>query len=100
MIDDYEALSDKDESARKDRVREIVAWLLAGSKGYAVKAVNPGGVESWKWSRGLAGFDSPVSPFGVDAPHDPAGIGRSYSRTAASPSSAFALQPFGRRRQF
>lgn len=59
------ALSEKDASAREDNVREIVAWLLSSSKGYAVKAVNPGGVESWKWSRGLISLDAPVPPFGV-----------------------------------
>lgn len=59
------ALSEKDGSAQKERVREIVTWLLASSKGYGVKAVNPGGVESWKWGQGLANLDSPVPPFGV-----------------------------------
>lgn len=30
------------------RLRGFVAWLLSAAKGYAVKAVNPGGVEVWK----------------------------------------------------
>src|SRR4051794_13154255 len=30
------------------RLRAFVAWLLNAAKGYAVKLVNPGGVEDWK----------------------------------------------------
>src|SRR5262245_54297587 len=30
------------------RLRAFVAWLLSAAKGYAVKLVNPGGVEMWK----------------------------------------------------
>lgn len=31
-----------------EKLRSFVAWLLAAAKGYAVKLVNPGGVEVWK----------------------------------------------------
>ncbi len=31
-----------------ERLRAFVAWLLHAGKGYAVKLVNPGGVEDWK----------------------------------------------------
>lgn len=58
-------LSEPDAIARKERLRAVMSWQLRSSKGYAVKAVNPGGVESWKWSRGEAGMDTPVPPFGV-----------------------------------
>lgn len=58
-------LSEPDIQARKDRLHAVISWLLRSSKGYAVKVVNPGGVESWKWSEGAAGLDTPVPPFGV-----------------------------------
>ncbi|MDR3543831.1 MAG: formylmethanofuran dehydrogenase subunit A, partial [Desulfosporosinus sp.] len=58
-------LSEPDLQGRKERLRALVSWLLRSSKGYAVKAVNPGGVESWKWGQGATGLDSPVPPFGV-----------------------------------
>ena len=58
-------LSEKDDSARKNRLRDLVTWLLTSSKGYAVKVVNPGGVESWKWGKGSVDLDTPVPPFGV-----------------------------------
>jgi formylmethanofuran dehydrogenase subunit A len=31
-----------------ERLRNFVAWLVGAAKGYAVKLVNPGGVEVWK----------------------------------------------------
>lgn len=58
-------LSQKDKSARREGLRDLVTWLLTSSKGYAVKAVNPGGVESWKWNRGAVDLDTPAPPFGV-----------------------------------
>ena len=32
----------------RDRARHYVAWLLGAAGGYALKVVNPGGVELWK----------------------------------------------------
>ena len=48
-------------------VKAFVGWLLESTRGYAIKAVNPGGVEVWK-SRGLgnvSGIDDPVDHFDV-----------------------------------
>jgi formylmethanofuran dehydrogenase subunit A len=40
------------------RAREYVAWLLGATGGYALKVVNPGGVEMWKRGvRGRIGLD-------------------------------------------
>ena len=58
-------LSDPDEAGRRERLRELVAWLLRSTKGYAVKIVNPGGIENWKWNQGVTDLDTPVPPFGV-----------------------------------
>jgi formylmethanofuran dehydrogenase subunit A len=58
-------LSEPDESARRERMRDLVAWLLRSTRGYAVKIVNPGGVENWKWNKGPVDLDTVVPPFGV-----------------------------------
>jgi formylmethanofuran dehydrogenase subunit A len=58
-------LSEPDSPGRKERLRAVVSWLLRSSKGYTVKVVNPGGVESWKWHHGAAGLDTAIPPFGV-----------------------------------
>src|SRR5215472_6439820 len=47
-----------------EKLRGFVAWLLGSAKAYAVKLVNPGGVEVWKEGGGnVHGLDSPVEGF-------------------------------------
>jgi formylmethanofuran dehydrogenase subunit A len=49
-----------------ERLRAFVAWLLAAGKGYAVKLVNPGGVEVWKeGGDNIHELDAQVEHFGV-----------------------------------
>lgn len=48
-------------------LQAFLGWLLHATRGYALKVVNPGGVEAWKGgSDGLTGLDDPV-PFGITA---------------------------------
>jgi formylmethanofuran dehydrogenase subunit A len=43
------------------RARDFAAWLLNATGGYAIKIVNPGGVEQWKnGGRNVSGLDDPV----------------------------------------
>jgi formylmethanofuran dehydrogenase subunit A len=42
-----------------------VAWMLKVSKGYAIKIVNPGGIEAWGWGKNLTDMDDEVPNFGV-----------------------------------
>jgi formylmethanofuran dehydrogenase subunit A len=49
-----------------EKLRQFVAWLLGAAKGYAVKLVNPGGVEAWKATGGnVARLDEAVEGYGV-----------------------------------
>jgi formylmethanofuran dehydrogenase subunit A len=50
---------------QRKKARDYVAWLLGASKGYAIKIVNPGGVENWKWGRNVGEMDDEVIGFGV-----------------------------------
>ena len=50
---------------QREKARDYVAWLLGASKGYAIKIVNPGGVENWKWGRNVGEVDDEVIGFGV-----------------------------------
>lgn len=49
-----------------DRLRDYIAWVLQATRGYAIKAVNPGGVENWKQG-GLhsTGIDDQVGAYGI-----------------------------------
>ncbi|MBI3864255.1 MAG: formylmethanofuran dehydrogenase subunit A [Planctomycetia bacterium] len=63
-----------------ERLRAFVAWLLHAAKGYAVKLVNPGGVEAWKGGAdNIHSLDGTVENFGVT----PRQIITSLAQTAA-----------------
>jgi formylmethanofuran dehydrogenase subunit A len=48
------------------KLRDFSAWLLGAAKGYAIKLVNPGGVEVWKDTGGnVTRIDDVVEAFGV-----------------------------------
>jgi formylmethanofuran dehydrogenase subunit A len=49
-----------------EKARDYVAWLLGASKGYAIKIVNPGGVENWKWGRNVSELEDEVMGFGIN----------------------------------
>jgi formylmethanofuran dehydrogenase subunit A len=42
-----------------------VAWMLRTTKGYAIKIVNPGGLESWGYGRNVHTIDDQVPNFGI-----------------------------------
>jgi len=49
------------EAGERDRARDYAAWLLGATGAYAVKIVNPGGVEAWKTGgRNVTGLDDAV----------------------------------------
>jgi formylmethanofuran dehydrogenase subunit A len=42
-----------------------IAWVMKATKGYAIKIVNPGGLESWGFGRNVRGIDDQVPNFGI-----------------------------------
>ncbi len=63
----------------RERLRAFCAWLLNSTRGYALKVVNPGGVEVWKRGRNaLAHLDDAIPGFGTT----PRAIVRELARTA------------------
>jgi formylmethanofuran dehydrogenase subunit A len=49
----------------QEKARDYVAWLFEATKGYAIKIVNPGGVENWKWGGNVVELDDRVVGFDV-----------------------------------
>jgi formylmethanofuran dehydrogenase subunit A len=49
------------------KVKAFLGWLLGATKGYAIKLVNPGGVEMWKNQQGgnVHGLDDLIDHFGI-----------------------------------
>jgi formylmethanofuran dehydrogenase subunit A len=53
-------------AGERDRARDYAGWLLGSTGGYAIKIVNPGGIEAWKsGQRNLTGLDEPLATNGV-----------------------------------
>ncbi|MEM3090963.1 MAG: formylmethanofuran dehydrogenase subunit A [Candidatus Bathyarchaeia archaeon] len=42
-----------------------VAWMIKATKGYAIKIVNPGGLEAWGFGRNVCSIDDQVPHFGI-----------------------------------
>ncbi|UCF45139.1 MAG: formylmethanofuran dehydrogenase subunit A [Candidatus Bathyarchaeota archaeon] len=42
-----------------------VAWMMGTVKGYAIKIVNPGGIEAWGFGRNVHSIDDEVPDFGI-----------------------------------
>ncbi len=53
-------------AGERDRARDYAAWLLGATGAYAIKIVNPGGIEAWKsGQRNLNGLDEALATHGV-----------------------------------
>jgi formylmethanofuran dehydrogenase subunit A len=53
-------------AGERERAREYAGWLLGATGGYAIKIVNPGGIEAWKsGQRNLSGLDDGLATNGV-----------------------------------
>jgi formylmethanofuran dehydrogenase subunit A len=50
---------------QKALLQDYTGWLLKAAGGYAIKVVNPGGVEGWKCNSAKVQLDTPVPPFNV-----------------------------------
>lgn len=56
------------EYLRDDNIKDCaahVAWIMKATKGYAIKIVNPGGLEAWGFGRNVRSIDDPVPNFGI-----------------------------------
>ncbi len=42
-----------------------IAWMMAATKGYAIKIVNPGGLEAWGFGRNVRNIEDPVPYFNI-----------------------------------
>jgi len=56
------------EYLRDSKIEECaahVAWMLAATKGYAIKIVNPGGLEAWGFGRNVRDLFDPIPNFNI-----------------------------------
>lgn len=50
---------------RIEECASYVAWILEATKGYAIKIVNPGGIEAWAWGKNVSTLDDEVPHFNI-----------------------------------
>jgi formylmethanofuran dehydrogenase subunit A len=53
------------ERKEAEKLKAFVSWLLKATKGYAIKIVNPCGVESWKWGKDVESIDDQAADYAV-----------------------------------
>src|SRR5437763_6790184 len=51
LMANNEIVLDLLEAGEYERAKHVAAWQVWAAKAYGVKAVNPGGVEAWKWGK-------------------------------------------------
>ena len=68
LVGNNQYLMDQIARGETERATAFLGWLLHATRGYALKVVNPGGVEAWKQrSNSLTGLDDDVPGFGITA---------------------------------
>jgi formylmethanofuran dehydrogenase subunit A len=68
LMANNEILLDLLEAGELERARHVVAWLVWAAKAYGIKAVNPGGVEAWKWGKDAKTLHDPVPGYSKVTP--------------------------------
>src|SRR5258708_27815905 len=56
------------EAGETERAKHVIAWLVWAAKAYGVKAVNPGGVEAWKWGKNANTLHAPIEGYKTVTP--------------------------------
>lgn len=63
LMANNEIMLDQLEKGEYERAKQVVAWYLWAAKSYGIKAVNPGGVVSWKYGKDSKQLTSPVEGY-------------------------------------
>ena len=64
-LGDHWVVLDAIKNRERETLKGYIAWLMDQVKGYAIKIVNPGGVESWGFGKKVTGLDDPIEHFDV-----------------------------------
>ncbi|MGC6448106.1 MAG: formylmethanofuran dehydrogenase subunit A [Rubripirellula sp.] len=63
LLANNEIILDLLEEGEDERAKQIMAWYIWAAKSYGVKAVNPGGVASWKYGNDSKHLTSKISGY-------------------------------------
>ncbi len=68
LMANNEIVLDLLEAGELERAAHVVAWQIWAAKAYGVKAVNPGGVEAWKWGKNASTLHDPIEGYSKVTP--------------------------------
>jgi formylmethanofuran dehydrogenase subunit A len=68
LMANNEIILDLIEAGEMERARHVAAWQIWAAKAYGVKAVNPGGVEAWKWGKDAKELHQPIEGYHKTTP--------------------------------
>jgi formylmethanofuran dehydrogenase subunit A len=68
LMANNEIVLDLLEAGELERAAQVVAWQIWAAKAYGVKAVNPGGVEAWKWGKNASTLHDPIEGYAKVTP--------------------------------
>jgi formylmethanofuran dehydrogenase subunit A len=68
LMANNEIVLDLLEAGELERAAHVVAWQIWAAKAYGVKAVNPGGVEAWKWGKNAGALSDPIEGYSKVTP--------------------------------
>ncbi len=68
LLANNEILLDLIEAGELERARHVAAWQIWAAKAYGVKAVNPGGVEAWKYGKDAKALHEPIEGYHKTTP--------------------------------
>jgi formylmethanofuran dehydrogenase subunit A len=68
LMANNEILLDLLEAGEYERAKHVAAWQVWAAKAYGIKAVNPGGVEAWKWGKDAKTLHEPVPGYNTVTP--------------------------------
>jgi formylmethanofuran dehydrogenase subunit A len=63
LMANNEIMLDLLEVGEYERAKQVVAWYIWAAKAYGVKAVNAGGVASWKWGKDAKQLTDPIEGY-------------------------------------
>jgi formylmethanofuran dehydrogenase subunit A len=70
LMANNEIMLEQMQKGEYERARQVVAWYLWAAKSYGVKAVNPGGVATWKYGKDASALNEPLDGYGQLTPGD------------------------------
>lgn len=65
LFGNYQLVMDYARDKEYDKLAAFIAWMLAATKGWAIKAVNPTGVCDWSWGGNVEALDEQIACFDV-----------------------------------